>query len=532
MNNSLRPVALCLAALLVLIAFGTGANAYGPVSQYVVLPLLLWSVEMQYSSGLSVRQIAMLGTVQAAVVGAAMGVSYYSVFASHGALGGLVPIAAVCAAAAVITFAPMHLKCGALGGAPLLSFSFLCAAFQLAARRLSPLGAWGAFAFAADDATLQLASVAGLVAVDLHMAAFAECVVVLMTHRLRHPERETEQVDEQTPLLEDYSNYTPLHHPIQNNSRNAYILLPLLVSLSLWGNARLLSPPSTAPQTYVKIGCVIDHRSFTAQTAANASISDYYFAESTHLASQGAKIISWPESSFQITDPAPLLQRAQEIALQYKSYLGVTYTTPEPNADPVRGMLVNKLTLVGPEGIVLDYTKQHPVPFAETARIAKGKQAVPVVPLPAVVNPKKGSFRDVVVSSAICLDMDFPDVFSGLQTRSGGPQVDLVLSPAGTWDVDVGDLHMRMAKVRAIENGVAVLRCDAKDGVSAFIDAKGREQVVFRGSEMVESFAIVAGFPRERTSRELTTYAVWGDWLGMSVILVAWCLSVLEAKQS
>ncbi|ORY45606.1 hypothetical protein BCR33DRAFT_716258 [Rhizoclosmatium globosum] len=88
--------------------------------------------------------------------------------------------------------------------------------------------------------------------------------------------------------------------------------------------------------------------------------------------------------------------------------------------------------------------------------------------------------------------MDHPSLFPSSHF------IDLVLSPAGIWDVSVGLVHMKMAAQRAVENGFGILRCDSKEGVSGYIDPTGRVQTQFRGSEMAESFALTVGFPKEK----------------------------------
>ncbi len=72
------------------------------------------------------------------------------------------------------------------------------------------------------------------------------------------------------------------------------------------------------------------------------------------------------------------------------------------------------------------------------------------------------------LSAVICWDADFPEVIR----QAGAQNVDLMVIPANDW-FEVRRIHAEMSIVRAIENGMAVVR-QTGSGVSLATDAYGR----------------------------------------------------------
>jgi apolipoprotein N-acyltransferase len=64
--------------------------------------------------------------------------------------------------------------------------------------------------------------------------------------------------------------------------------------------------------------------------------------------------------------------------------------------------------------------------------------------------------------------MDFPALMRGLSAAGAN----LLVAPADDWEA-IKEMHLRMAIVRAIENGVPLLR-PASSGLSGAVDALGR----------------------------------------------------------
>jgi apolipoprotein N-acyltransferase len=114
--------------------------------------------------------------------------------------------------------------------------------------------------------------------------------------------------------------------------------------------------------------------------------------------------------------------------------------------------------LIDPTGqVVWTYDKTHPTPGPESAFTAPGNGVVPIADTP---------FGRV--ASVICFDMDFPR----LVRQAGQARADLLIAPSLDWDT-AKISHAQLATVRAVENGVSLLR-PSGDGLSQAVDRQGR----------------------------------------------------------
>ncbi|CAG8656674.1 578_t:CDS:1, partial [Racocetra fulgida] len=182
------------------------------------------------------------------------------------------------------------------------------------------------------------------------------------------------------------------------------------------------------------------------------------------------------------------------------------------------------LTLIGPEGdIVFNYQKVHPVPLVESYYIEGGQNDPPIK---NITFPKTKYDRDttsMIVSGAICLDMDFPELLGK------AAEAYLVLSPAQTWSAHIGLQHLRMASVRAIENGYWILRCDGS-GASGLVDPLGRvrhlEISTNTKNTQLFSWDIPVEDPKiETVYAKWGEYSVWGTLALLSVLKLGWIAS-------
>jgi apolipoprotein N-acyltransferase len=116
----------------------------------------------------------------------------------------------------------------------------------------------------------------------------------------------------------------------------------------------------------------------------------------------------------------------------------------------------------------------------------------------------------VTAGIAICKDMDFP----GWLRRYSARGARIVFVPA--WDfVDDGLLHARMAVLRGVEGGFAVVR-SAQEGLITVSDHKGRIVAQRASSEsqdvmVVEEITLGPGH---------TLYSRVGDWLGVTSLVI------------
>lgn len=179
--------------------------------------------------------------------------------------------------------------------------------------------------------------------------------------------------------------------------------------------------------------------------AAYSVVNDELLDSTRQAAKAGAQIVVWSEtaSTSLAVDKPELLKRGGEVARENDIYLVLA------NGEPFAS---NETELLDPKGSVLwSYQKRHPVPGMEP--ISPGSTLVPVV------NTPFGK-----LSNVICYDADFPAL---LRTRA-----DIMFVPGWDWP-EIGASHtLKMARLRAIENGYSLVRI-AYDSQSAAFDYLG-----------------------------------------------------------
>jgi apolipoprotein N-acyltransferase len=109
------------------------------------------------------------------------------------------------------------------------------------------------------------------------------------------------------------------------------------------------------------------------------------------------------------------------------------------------------------------------------------------------------------LAGIICWDTNYPTIVR----QVGRQQTDILLSPAKEW-AGINPLHAEMAVLRAIENGVAVVR-QADEGLSIVVDAYGR--TLATGEGLAETGNTVRAEVPTRGVR--TLYPVVGDVVGL-----------------
>ena len=235
----------------------------------------------------------------------------------------------------------------------------------------------------------------------------------------------------------------------------------------------------------------------------NTPIADDLFASTERAAREGAKIITWGETSAPTLeeDTPAMIARAASLARQQGIYLQVGLVVFR-NTDRYP-FLENRALLLDPTGATAwDYHKAHPTPGENTV-VAPGPRTLPVVDTPY------GR-----LAPAICYDMDFPDLIR----QAGQAGVDILLAPYKDWE-SIRVQHAQMATFRAVENGFAIVR-PSLSGISTIIDAQGRVLARADALEPGEPTAVA----NVTTQRTTTLYARFGDWF--AYLLVA-CFAAL-----
>ena len=187
-----------------------------------------------------------------------------------------------------------------------------------------------------------------------------------------------------------------------------------------------------------------------------APILDDLLTRTEREARSGAKIIVWGEAAAPVLqeDVAAVVERAGRVAREQQVYLQLGLVTFR-RSDQFPFM-ENRALLIEPSGVIVwDYHKAYPTP-GENMSVAAGPRILPIVDTPY------GR-----LAPAICYDMDFP----ALIRQAGTQHVDIVLAPYKDWK-QVAAQHAQMATLRAIENGVSVVR-PSLSGLSTVVDPEG-----------------------------------------------------------
>jgi apolipoprotein N-acyltransferase len=230
-----------------------------------------------------------------------------------------------------------------------------------------------------------------------------------------------------------------------------------------------------------------------------APLLEDLFIRTEQQARAGATVVSWFEDAAIILkeDESAAIERGQALARRHGIYLemGMLVILPSDRYP----FQQNRAVLIDPAGhVVWTYDKSHPTPGPESAFTAPGTGIVPITDTP---------FGRI--ASVICFDMDFPR----LVRQAGQARADLLIAPSLDWP-EAKMSHAQLASVRAVENGVSLLR-PTGDGLSQAVDHQGRVLA------SVDSFATDQGFfitsvPARGVG---TVYALIGDSFAYLCIL-------------
>ncbi len=166
--------------------------------------------------------------------------------------------------------------------------------------------------------------------------------------------------------------------------------------------------------------------------AAYAIVYDNLLESTREAARSGAKVVVWSETAAPLlseADKPALLAKIGEVAREERIFIDAAIGQPFSR---------NETHLIGPDGkAVWAYDKNHPVPLMEPVKPRR-------MPAPTALTPF-GRLTNI-----ICFDADFP-----AQSRV---DADVMLVPGFDWP-QIGRAHtLKMASVRAIENGYAMIR--------------------------------------------------------------------------
>jgi len=238
----------------------------------------------------------------------------------------------------------------------------------------------------------------------------------------------------------------------------------------------------------------------------------------TRRADRGADLIVWPETAvpFFLREGGPLTQRVLDLAMEVQTPLLVGSPDRVSDASP---RYYNSAFLISPAGeIVQKYDKMHLVPFGEY---------VPLSSLLFFVHKMATGIGDFSPGEAftvfeipggrfgvlICFETIFPD-----QVRryvlAGADFLVNITNDAWFGDSAAPYQHLSMAALRAVENGVYLVRA-ANTGISALVAPSG--QILEQSGLFVE--AVLSGTMAPRSGG--TFYTRRGDLFAWGSVLIS-----------
>ena len=269
--------------------------------------------------------------------------------------------------------------------------------------------------------------------------------------------------------------------------------VPLCIALMTcgWGWARL-AWSDQAPA--LRVGAAASDESvrlFDASTREQAMpVLVAYARRIDELARRGAQVIVLPEKFVGVAPDYEAEALRLLSASSRRNRVTVIAGLNRVGRAPKR----NTAFVFGPEGqLLVAYEKAFPLPGFERG-YERG------------TSPGVFSLSGATAGVAVCKDMDFP---SWLR-RYAAAGARIVFVPA--WDfVDDGPLHARMATVRGVEGGFAVVR-SAQEGLVTISDHMGRTLATRMSSESRD--VLLVGDVPLGPSR--TLYSLAGDWFGVT----------------
>lgn len=360
------------------------------------------------------------------------------------------------------------------------AFAALTAIMDYVGYALSPGGAWASSVNGQVEnlPLLQLAALGGLTLVALVMAwAVGAAVALLVTPPDRLP------------------------------WRHALAVAGLVVVAHGWGALRLDATESGAATVRVAAVTVDfpDRMSSMEDLRGNLEV---LFERSELAARRGAQIVVWNELAT-LLDPREepmLVARGSTFAGQHGVDLVMAYGTIESRM-PFR--IQNAYAWIGADGHLIERYRKHFLPPGEP--VAAGD-----APLRAHDRPWGRT------AGAICYDYDSP-ALARVHARDGAA---LVVLPSSDWR-GIDPQHALMARVRAIEGGMSVVR-PVRAATSMAFDPYGRVRASMSAWERNER-VMLATVP---VARVPTPYAAVGDWpaviaaaLAVSATVAAVCAS-------
>jgi apolipoprotein N-acyltransferase len=232
-------------------------------------------------------------------------------------------------------------------------------------------------------------------------------------------------------------------------------------------------------------------------------------SETEKTAKLGVEIIAWPEGAailFESEEQAFLKNIGQIVKIN-NIHLAMGLLVIKDNCQGLvkanKPFLFNKLLYLTPQkDIAFQYHKTN---------LAPGWEKLMTIPVENTMKVAATEFGDI--TGAICYDLDFPAHIRQAGTLRAG----LLLAPSFDWP-EIKNIHAKMARMRAIENGISILR-PSSHGISIIADQFGNILSYVDDSKSNQA-PLVAAIP---VGSIRTLYPVMGDltiWLSIGILLI------------
>ncbi len=450
--------------------FSTGLEGFRPLVWIAPVPVLLMSLRLT-------RSTTFIIALAAFILGGMNLVPYLSKLASPGVVLGLLLIPSIAFALVTVAFRDAIIQFR--HRLSFLAFPIGWTAYEFILSIVSPHGSAGSIVYtqSASLAFIQIASLTGFTGITFILTLVPAGIAAALYQR-------------------------------EKSARVTAILITLIVAAGSfsYGWIRLSTPRSG---NSIRVGAAaIDStvRYFDTTIRDEAlGIVNAYARLVSQLAESGARIVVLPEKLVGMTEAyeAEALDILRKTAAEKKVIVVAGFN--RLGSQPHR----NKAVLISPDGgIIGEYDKAFPIPGIESG-YERGKRIL--------------LFDAFGVASgvAICKDLDFP----GWIRQYGQAGVGILYVPAWDFRTDAW-LHSRMAILRGVENGFAVVRA-ANDGVLAITDDRGR--VISELSSIGSSGAMIFADLHPGAGR--TLYSLGGEWFPVSVLFVLLLLLIISAHR-
>jgi apolipoprotein N-acyltransferase len=361
------------------------------------------------------------------------------------------------------------------------AFPVFWCVFEFLLFRFSPDGTAGSIAYSQSNflPVVQTASVTGILGISFLITLFPSAIAVGSHFRFKK---------------------------MKGSLGIAFLLI--LISL-IFGSVRLKSKSRNGGEITAGL-TVLDEKYHSEtdhpDTAKEMKTANLYADEITRLAQQGAQVVVLPEKIVNVASVTEAAMKSIFMHTATNNHIAIVAGYTRLTNDNIK---LNKALVISAKGELLsDYQKVN---------LFEGEARAGFVPGKDISVFDMNSFAS---GAAICKDMDY----SGFIRKYDKNNIVIMYVPA--WDfIKDGWLHSRMAILRGVENGYAIVRT-ARQGQLTISDYKG--EVLYEASCTNNKATTLTGRFSLTTTR--TIYNQFGDWFGYLVLVGAIIFILLRIK--